>query len=580
MPARRQLSRGVRIGGICVAVMVLTVPSASATVTNNTSGTTVNLSSDADADNITLACTSGQVKFVQDDLDLLACNLTTSIVIFGDAGADGVDLSALQSADFPALADVSIYPGDVGDIDNVKGSFSNDTIEAGPDDVIQGLGGSDSITGGGLVLAGDGDDTVTSVQGNTDLGPGDDRLVSPSTGPWSGGPGEDTLIWDFSAAAFALNVNFAATDSVFHLDAPEPPTSLDFPSTQFESYEVTLLQAGVQSWNSAGFSGAVDISGLGGVDRIVAGPGEDFLEGGAGNDEVTGGGGFDFVKAGAGDDQVFVRDGVVDHVNCGDGTDTVQADAGDLLSGCESVQLPPAPPPPLPPPPPPPPAPVVPATGAVTGPKSVVQGDPAKFTFKSPTAGATFQCKLDKKAWKACKSPYKVATKNLKASQDGVKHMLKVRAVLAGVIDATPAKKTLMARNRRPDQATKMQNGWPDGSARTKSGSSESAVRLAVSRSERLSPLPLPLQLLETRNREVEVHLHRDVMRGPRRPVQTLDLLKRQLAGTALVNEDEPVRVGRVTISRRSIAGPVLQSQELPIELGKCPDVGSVDRGV
>ena len=44
--------------------------------------------------------------------------------------------------------------------------------------------------------------------------------------------------------------------------------------------------------------------------------------------------------------------------------------------------------------------------------------------------------------WKTCTSPYKVATKNLKASKDGSKHVVRVRAVLAGVVDATPSKKT------------------------------------------------------------------------------------------------------------------------------------------
>ena len=62
----------------------------------------------------------------------------------------------------------------------------------------------------------------------------------------------------------------------------------------------------------------------------------------------------------------------------------------------------------------------------------------AKYKFKSPTAGATFQCKLDKKSWKACKSPYKVKAEKLNAG----KHKLQVRAVLAGVVDATPSKKT------------------------------------------------------------------------------------------------------------------------------------------
>jgi hypothetical protein len=85
---------------------------------------------------------------------------------------------------------------------------------------------------------------------------------------------------------------------------------------------------------------------------------------------------------------------------------------------------------------------VVPVTGAVKGPKTVLQGEKAKFTFAAATAGATLQCKVDKNAWKACTSPLKLATKKLKASKDGTKHVLRVRAVLAGLADASPAKKT------------------------------------------------------------------------------------------------------------------------------------------
>jgi Ca2+-binding RTX toxin-like protein len=380
------------------------------------------------------------VRYVEGATDLLACGATKEIELVGEGGSDTIDLSALQPADFPQLTEVFINPGHFGDPDMVTGSFFGDTIDAEPGDEIHGLGGDDAIVGGGPIFAGDGNDTVTSAQGNTDLGPGDDRLVDPASGPWTGGPGQDTLAYDFSPAPPTVDIHFSVTDTVFHLDAPTvPPTVADFPSTQFESYDVTLLQGGLQTFSSAGFSGSVDVRGLEGVDKIVAGPGGDFLDGGGGNDEITGGGGLDFVRGGAGNDQVFVRDGVVDGVDCGTGTDIVVADALDLLTGCETVQLPPVTPtPPTPPPTPP----VVPATGAVKGPKSVVQGVKAKFTFTSSTAGATFQCKVDKKAWKACTSPYKVATKNLKASKDGTKHVVRVRAVLAGIVDATPSKKT------------------------------------------------------------------------------------------------------------------------------------------
>jgi len=65
-----------------------------------------------------------------------------------------------------------------------------------------------------------------------------------------------------------------------------------------------------------------------------------------------------------------------------------------------------------------------------------IKDDTARFTFSSNEPGSTFQCKLDKRKFKSCKSPKKY--KDLSAG----KHKFKVRAVDAsGNVDATPAKK-------------------------------------------------------------------------------------------------------------------------------------------
>jgi hypothetical protein len=89
--------------------------------------------------------------------------------------------------------------------------------------------------------------------------------------------------------------------------------------------------------------------------------------------------------------------------------------------------------------PPLPPAPETPAAPAP--PRTVLSGrHPTKthdrtptFRFRSTSPGATFQCKLDGGPYKRCRSPF--TTKALSFGP----HTLKVRAVLAGVVDPTPS---------------------------------------------------------------------------------------------------------------------------------------------
>ncbi|HET9516657.1 MAG TPA: hypothetical protein VFO77_02900, partial [Actinoplanes sp.] len=57
----------------------------------------------------------------------------------------------------------------------------------------------------------------------------------------------------------------------------------------------------------------------------------------------------------------------------------------------------------------------------------------AKFAFTSSEPGSTFKCKVDRKPWKTCTSPYKVKVKP-------GKHKFRVRAIdAAGNVDPTPA---------------------------------------------------------------------------------------------------------------------------------------------
>jgi hypothetical protein len=67
-------------------------------------------------------------------------------------------------------------------------------------------------------------------------------------------------------------------------------------------------------------------------------------------------------------------------------------------------------------------------------PKKKTEKRKAKFRFAaSPADGAAFECKLDKKAFKPCDSPYK------KRVRPG-KHKFQVRSTVESVSDPTPAK--------------------------------------------------------------------------------------------------------------------------------------------
>lgn len=76
-------------------------------------------------------------------------------------------------------------------------------------------------------------------------------------------------------------------------------------------------------------------------------------------------------------------------------------------------------------------------------------GTDASARSASASAIAGFECKLDRKAFKPCTSPFKpkVKTKGGK----GKKHRVKVRAVdAAGNVDATPAKHSFRAKRKKP----------------------------------------------------------------------------------------------------------------------------------
>jgi uncharacterized delta-60 repeat protein len=82
-----------------------------------------------------------------------------------------------------------------------------------------------------------------------------------------------------------------------------------------------------------------------GANLLDGGAGNDTIEGGPGNDTLTGGLGLDQVFGEDGNDFLFAREGAVDQINDGLGTDSASVDStqiGDLVNDVPTVAAPPA----------------------------------------------------------------------------------------------------------------------------------------------------------------------------------------------------------------------------------------------
>lgn len=440
---RRRASRPVlALASSAVLVMVTAAPSTAA-VTVSSSAVT----GDAAVDSIVVTCTAGNLGAVGAAGAGDPCADLVYIDVEPAGGADTVDLSGVTAASFPQLRAVLVDTSD-GFVDTVTGSEFYDYVTGDGYDVLDGAGGNDTFMGGSVARGGAGDDVFRRVGDEAVGGEGDDLFVQvvPSSGI-DGGPGTDTWVLDIDAdvAQPGLPLAFTLTDTdvTVALGSSSPTTR---PATGLEHVDLTLLRHDSESYDGSAFSGSAHVRGLAGPDTLIGGPGADTLLAGTGNDTVTGGAGSDDLRGGDDNDTINARDGMADQVDCGAGTDTVVADVVDTLTGCESVDVPAVPPVPLPMPTPlPAPVAQTPETSAISGKSKVTRPRKAKFRFSSTAPAATFECRLDKGRWKACTSPHKVATKKLKPG----KHKLQVRAVLGGLVDATPSRKTFKIKRRR-----------------------------------------------------------------------------------------------------------------------------------
>lgn len=244
---------------------------------------------------------------------------------------------------------------------------------------VRGGAGNDKLTGGGMaddLDGGTGDDTVNGFEGSDIVkgGEGADTVSGDTfsdkgvfTDVVDGGPGVDTQDdYRFSgdaASAPAITVSLdgqpndgrpGENDNVTGVEKLKSGSAGSFTGDDTAN-EFVAPQTGA----------AGTLLGLGGDDVLIAGDANgDTVDGGAGNDTVEGGFGDDKLVGGpgrdaiagdrrtrcnemacdvivAGNDTIEARDGEVDSISCGPGTDRVVADTADVVAAdCETVERP------------------------------------------------------------------------------------------------------------------------------------------------------------------------------------------------------------------------------------------------
>jgi hypothetical protein len=171
-------------------------------------------------------------------------------------------------------------------------AFAATVVGSAGNDRLTGTAGPDALYGG------PGDDTLDGGGGIDDLdgGPGADDI--------RGGGGEDAVSYGGRSEAIAVTLDDKANDGA--------------------AGERDNVHRDVE-----------DIYGGSGDDTLTGSAGANTIDGGAGNDTIDGGKGTDGLYGGPGDDAIDAKDHVVDTVDCGPGTDVVNADSFDIVTGCE-----------------------------------------------------------------------------------------------------------------------------------------------------------------------------------------------------------------------------------------------------
>jgi Ca2+-binding RTX toxin-like protein len=286
------------------------------------------------------------------------CDAPKSVTLnFGD-GDDSFARSGIKTIP------VTVDGGDGADW--LRGDDEADDLRGGPGkDKLEGFKGNDKLDGGDgddEIYGALGADTIQGGGGNDVLMP--DYFAEPSADVVDGGPGIDTIESDYAdydleiQSPISFTMAGGADDgrpgenddlrNVERLNLSISPTS--YVGTEGNDF-VKVAQA-TNAGSLKGLGGDDDLSGADGMETIDGGAGNDRVIGGFNDDVLTGGPGKDQIigdlptgdcgplwcKYPFGNDTINAQDGEVDTISCGWGTDTVTADAADVVDkDCETV---------------------------------------------------------------------------------------------------------------------------------------------------------------------------------------------------------------------------------------------------
>jgi len=253
---------------------------------------------------------------------------------------------------------VMVAGGENPAVDNpILGNSIHDNAELGIDLRVEPLeagvtenGACEEATGANrcqefpVLTAAAGEGTSAALAGTLDSDPGKtfriELFASAAADPSGNGEGERFL-----------GAVDATTDGAGKASWSFVSTTAPLAAGEHASATATELDGSSEPLSTSEFSDAVeaptcDLEGEEGVDELAGGAGDEVICGHGEGDTLSGGAGSDAVFGGEGDDTIMVADGEADAlVDCGPGTDTVEADAeatdpAAIFVGCETVNRP------------------------------------------------------------------------------------------------------------------------------------------------------------------------------------------------------------------------------------------------